>query len=58
MKSEKLFPAVFTIGPRVINHASLILYAKLVSFHDSHSDHVNDLVMGVIEEETRVLLLR
>ncbi|KAK1368285.1 Flotillin-like protein 3 [Heracleum sosnowskyi] len=58
MSAEKLpfvLPAVFTIGPRVDDHDSLMLYAKLVSSHDRHSNHVNDLVMGVIEGETRVL---
>ncbi|XP_017250544.1 flotillin-like protein 3 [Daucus carota subsp. sativus] len=58
MSAEKLpfvLPAVFTIGPRLDDHDSLMLYAKLVSSHDKHSNHVKDLVMGVIEGETRVL---
>ncbi|KAK7252519.1 hypothetical protein RIF29_36514 [Crotalaria pallida] len=58
MSSEKLpfiLPAVFTIGPRVDDNESLILYAKLMLSHDKHSSHVKELVEGVIEGETRVL---
>lgn len=58
MSSEKLpfiLPAVFTIGPRADDMDSLIKYAKLISPHDKLSHHVNDLVQGVIEGETRVL---
>jgi flotillin len=58
MSDEKLpfvLPAVFTIGPRVDDMNSLLLYAKLISPYDKHSDHVNELVRGVIEGETRVL---
>lgn len=58
MSAEKLpfvLPAVFTIGPRVGDDASLLKYAKLVSAHDKLSNHVKELVMGVIEGETRVL---
>ncbi|KAI3454232.1 hypothetical protein Pfo_010895 [Paulownia fortunei] len=46
MSAEKLpfvLPAVFTIGPR------------LISPHDKLSNHVKELVQGVIEGETRVL---
>jgi len=58
MSAEKLpfvLPAVFTIGPRVDDKESLIKYAKLISPHDRHSNHVNELVQGIIEGETRVL---
>ncbi|XP_075665347.1 flotillin-like protein 3 [Castanea sativa] len=58
MSAEKLpfvLPAVFTIGPRVDNMDSLLLYAKLMSKHDKRSKHVDELVQGVIEGETRVL---
>jgi flotillin len=58
MSAEKLpfvLPAVFTIGPRVENSEALILYARLISPHDKESNHVNELVEGVIEGETRVL---
>ncbi|CAK9177971.1 unnamed protein product [Ilex paraguariensis] len=58
MSAEKLpflLPAVFTIGPRVNDEESLLKYAKLLSSHDKRSNHVNELVQGVIEGETRVL---
>ncbi|PIM97145.1 Flotillin [Handroanthus impetiginosus] len=58
MSAEKLpfiLPAVFTIGPRTDDEASLLKYAKLISPHDKLSNHVNELVQGVIEGETRVL---
>ncbi|XP_065867375.1 flotillin-like protein 3 [Euphorbia lathyris] len=58
MSAEKLpfiLPAVFTIGPRVDDPDSLILYARLISHHDKQSNHVIELVQGVIEGETRVL---
>lgn len=58
MSAEKLpfvLPAVFTIGPRVDDNDSLLLYSKLVSSHEKDSRHVNELVQGVIEGETRVL---
>ncbi|KAH6786437.1 SPFH/Band 7/PHB domain-containing membrane-associated protein family [Perilla frutescens var. hirtella] len=58
MSAEKLpfiLPAVFTIGPRTEDHDSLLRYAKLMSSHDKLSNHVNELVEGVIEGETRVL---
>lgn len=58
MSAEKLpfvLPAVFTIGPRVEDSEALILYARLISPHDKQSNHVNELVEGVIEGETRVL---
>ncbi|XP_047165445.1 flotillin-like protein 1 [Vigna umbellata] len=58
MSSEKLpfiLPAVFTIGPRVDDKDSLLKYARLLSSHDKLSNHVNELVQGIIEGETRVL---
>ncbi|BAT97002.1 hypothetical protein LR48_Vigan11g146800 [Vigna angularis] len=58
MSSEKLpfiLPAVFTIGPRVDDTDSLLKYARLLSSHDKLSNHVNELVQGIIEGETRVL---
>ncbi|KAG2284537.1 hypothetical protein Bca52824_055757 [Brassica carinata] len=51
-----VIPAVFTIGPRVDDPHALLLYAMLMSQHDKHSNHVNELVQGVIEGETRVLV--
>ncbi|KAF4401362.1 hypothetical protein G4B88_001556 [Cannabis sativa] len=58
MSAEKLpfiLPAIFTIGPRMDDMKSLELYAKLMSTHDRLSNHVKELVQGVIEGETRVL---
>ncbi|KAI9118602.1 hypothetical protein K1719_010934 [Acacia pycnantha] len=58
MSAEKLpfvLPAVFTIGPKADEIECLLKYARLLSAHDQHSNHVNDLVQGVIEGETRVL---
>lgn len=58
MSAEKLLfklPAVFTIGPYVDDMPALLLYAKLMSQHKKNSDHVENLVQGVIEGETRVL---
>ncbi|KAJ0481277.1 putative Band 7 domain, Flotillin family, Band 7/SPFH domain superfamily [Helianthus annuus] len=58
MSAEKLpfiLPAVFTIGPRSDDQESLHKYAKLISSHDKESNHMNELVKGVIEGETRVL---
>ncbi|CAN1828461.1 Flotillin-like protein 1 [Linum perenne] len=58
MSAEKLpfvLPAVFTIGPRIDDTDSLLLYAKLICSHDKLSTHMNELVKGIIEGETRVL---
>ncbi|KAL3844007.1 hypothetical protein ACJIZ3_001410 [Penstemon smallii] len=58
MSAEKLpfvLPAVFTIGPQIDNDESLFKYAKLISPHDKLSNHVKELVQGIIEGETRVL---
>ncbi|GMP95953.1 hypothetical protein CsSME_00044806 [Camellia sinensis var. sinensis] len=58
MSAEKLpfiLPAVFTIGPKVDCEESMLKYAKLISPHDKLSNHVTELVQGVIEGETRVL---
>ncbi|KAL9400392.1 hypothetical protein Peur_009353 [Populus x canadensis] len=52
MSAEKLpfvLPAVFTIGPRVDDEQSLFRYAKLISPHDKLSNHVKELVQGIIE---------
>jgi len=57
MTAEKLefnLPAVFTIGPKD-ETKSLERYAKLLAAHDKSSDHVKDLVRGIIEGETRVI---
>ncbi|KAH6555866.1 hypothetical protein KP509_1Z221800 [Ceratopteris richardii] len=56
MSAEKLqfkLPAVFTNGPRADDPEALIKYA--VHSQGKHSAHVNDLVKGIIEGETRVL---
>lgn len=58
MSAEKLpfiLPAVFTIGPRIDDKECLFKYAKLLAAHDKLSNHVKELVQGVIEGETRVL---
>ncbi|XP_058226672.1 flotillin-like protein 4 [Rhododendron vialii] len=58
MSAEKLpfiLPAVFTIGPRVNSDEAMLKFAKLISPHDKLSNHVKELVQGVIEGETRVL---
>ncbi|CAL5427502.1 unnamed protein product [Camellia sinensis] len=58
MSTEKLaflLPAVFTIGPCADNMESLLKYARLLSHHDRYSNHVKELVQGVIEGEMRVL---
>ncbi|OMO65650.1 Band 7 protein [Corchorus capsularis] len=58
MSSEKLpflLPAVFTIGPRTDDQESLIKFARLMSAHEKESNHVKELVRGVIEGETRVI---
>ncbi|KAI7988433.1 Flotillin-like protein 1 [Camellia lanceoleosa] len=52
MSAEKLpfvLPTVFTVGPRIDDNASLLKYAKLISPHDKLSNHVKDLVQGIIE---------
>ncbi|KAJ7942172.1 Flotillin-like protein [Quillaja saponaria] len=58
MSAEKppfVLPAVFTISPRVDDEPSLLKYAKLISRHDKLSNHVQELVQGIIEGETGVL---
>uniref|UniRef100_A0A0D9XJR7 Flotillin-like n=1 Tax=Leersia perrieri TaxID=77586 RepID=A0A0D9XJR7_9ORYZ len=63
MSSDKLafnLPAVFTIGPKTSPapgeiEEAMLLYAKLIASHDHASNHVNGLVKGIIEGETRVL---
>ncbi|RIA90265.1 hypothetical protein C1645_797087 [Glomus cerebriforme] len=57
MSAEKLefnLPAVFTIGPKDEPKA-LEKYARLLSQTDKNSEHVKDLVKGIIEGETRVI---
>ncbi|KAL8496906.1 hypothetical protein ACS0TY_020549 [Phlomoides rotata] len=54
MSAEKLpfiLPAVFTVD----DDASLHKYARLISAHDKLSNHMKELVQGVIEGETRIL---
>lgn len=66
MTVEKLqftLPAVFTIGPND-QHASLLKYAKILTGRDRSSrhsqatgrTHVQDIVKGIIEGETRVIV--
>ncbi|KAA8541959.1 hypothetical protein F0562_023111 [Nyssa sinensis] len=58
MSAEKLpflLPAIFTIGPQVDKDESMLKFVKLISTHDKNSNHVNELVQGVIEGETCVL---
>ncbi|CAG8675882.1 10850_t:CDS:2, partial [Dentiscutata erythropus] len=57
MTAEKLefnLPAVFTIGPKD-DTPSLEKYAKLLSSKDKNSEHVKDLVRGILEGETRAI---
>ncbi|KAL5575900.1 hypothetical protein UlMin_017599 [Ulmus minor] len=58
MSAEKLpfiLPAVFTVGPCVNDKEALVLYAKLLSTCEKESNHVNELLLGIIEGETRAL---
>lgn len=58
MSNEKLpfvLPVVFTVGPPIDDHESLIKYAKLISPHGKNSDHVKEIVQGIIEGEACVL---
>ncbi|KAL7167491.1 hypothetical protein ACSBR2_038035 [Camellia fascicularis] len=58
LSAEKLpfvLPAAFIVGPHFDGEASLLKYAKLISPHDKLSNHVKDLVQGIIEGETRVV---
>ncbi|KAG5532219.1 hypothetical protein RHGRI_026745 [Rhododendron griersonianum] len=50
-----ILPAVFTIGPRIDSDEALLKFAKLISPHDKQSNHVVELVQGVVEGETRHL---
>ncbi|KAJ3682319.1 hypothetical protein LUZ60_014892 [Juncus effusus] len=54
-KVSFVLPAVLTIGPRTDDKASLQKYARLISSNDKHSDHVKEIVRGIIEGETRVV---
>ena len=47
-------PVVFTIGPEDTPD-SLLLYARLLATSQDNRKHVDDLVIGVVEGETRVL---
>ncbi|KAI7988434.1 Flotillin-like protein 4 [Camellia lanceoleosa] len=58
VSAEKLpfvLPAAFIVGPHFDDDASFLKYAKLISPHDKLSNHVKDLVQGIIEGETRVV---
>ncbi|GKB12838.1 flotillin-like protein 4 [Tanacetum coccineum] len=58
MSAEKLpfiLPAVFTIGPQAEDRASLYKYAKLTTCKEKDESHMQELVKGIIEGETRVL---
>ncbi|MQL98034.1 hypothetical protein Taro_030731 [Colocasia esculenta] len=54
-KLTVLLPAIFTIGPLIDDRNSLLRYSKLISPHDKLSNHIKELVKGVIEGETHVL---
>lgn len=59
MSAEKLpfvLPAVFTIGPRADDMEAIEKYARLLANCDKNSKHVEELVQGIIEGETRVLV--
>ncbi|PRQ26680.1 putative Band 7 domain, Flotillin family [Rosa chinensis] len=59
MSAEKLpfvLPAVFTIGPRADDREAIEKYARLLASCDKNSKHVEELVQGIIEGETRVLV--
>ncbi|XP_056167955.1 flotillin-like protein 1 [Syzygium oleosum] len=43
------FSVVFTIGPCVTDHESLLLYAKLIASHIKPSVHVNNLIQHLIK---------
>jgi flotillin len=47
-------PVVFTIGPED-SPASLQLYARLLATNMDNRKHIDELVIGVVEGETRVL---
>ncbi|GKC14839.1 flotillin-like protein 3, partial [Tanacetum coccineum] len=56
-KAEKLpfiLPVVFTIGPQE-DKDSLYKYAKLTTCKEKDESHMQELVKGIIEGETRVL---
>ncbi|KAE8729680.1 Flotillin-like protein 1 [Hibiscus syriacus] len=58
MSAEKLLfvlPAIFSVGLRDDDNDSLIKYSRFMSPHHKESDHVKELVQGVIEGETRVI---
>ncbi|MQM17123.1 hypothetical protein Taro_050091 [Colocasia esculenta] len=50
-----LLPSIFTIGPCIDDRDSLLRYAKLISPHDKLSNHIKELVKGVIKGETHVI---
>lgn len=54
-KLEFTLPAVFTIGPKDGDMEALGKYARLLSGKEQGGQHVQDIVRGVIEGETRVI---
>ncbi|GKB94268.1 flotillin-like protein 4 [Tanacetum coccineum] len=58
MSADKLpfiLPDVFIIGPRTDDKESLYKYAKLTTSQVNQTNHMHELVKGIIEGETRVL---
>ncbi|KAI8900297.1 hypothetical protein BC833DRAFT_618685 [Globomyces pollinis-pini] len=54
-KLEFTLPAVFTIGPEDTPE-SIMKYARLLAANDAHSiHHIQELVTGIVEGETRVI---
>ncbi|KAL8100262.1 hypothetical protein AgCh_032493 [Apium graveolens] len=49
LKKAWILLAVFTIGPRLDND-NLLKYAKLISPHDKLSNHIKELVQGIIDK--------
>jgi flotillin len=53
-KLEFTLPAVFTIGPKD-DPESILKYARLLSDSTRGTDHIKELVTGIVEGETRVI---